>query len=270
MPNISTRIELIEYSLRKLGFPVIEINVDQDQVEDRVDDAFQLYADYHFDAKAKVYHKHVVTQQDIDDKAITLPAGIDFVTRILESGSGGLNAPIMGDANLTYASNPLNPVWGVGGAGMGATSSTNDHAGGTGNTSMADYFLAMNNLALVKDMFGLGSMPIRYNRHMNQVHIDTNWAEAFKVDDIIVVEGYETLDPEVYTDVYNDRWIKKYLTALIKQQWGANLIKYAGIQMVGGVTLDGDKLFDQASEVIEKLEEELQDKYELPPMPFMG
>ncbi len=266
--SIATRIELIEYALRRLGFPVIEINVDQDQVEDRVDDAFQMYADYHFDAKKKVYHKHTITAQDLIDKAITLPDSLSFVTRILESGSGGLQAPVMGDPNLNYAQNPLAPQWGVG-TSMQSTSSNSDHAG-QGGMGMADYFLAMQNLALVKDMFGMGSMPIRFNRHTNQVLIDTNWEASFKVGGVIVIEGYEVLDPDVYTDVYNDRWLKTYLTALIKRQWGSNLSKFEGIQMVGGVALDGDKLFLQAMEEIKDLEEEIQDKYELPPMPFMG
>ena len=271
MAIASTRVELIEYALRRLGFPVIEINVDQDQVEDRVDDALQIYADYHFDAKTKVYHKHTVTQADLDNKYITVPEGLGFVTRIVESSSGGLHAPVMGDPNLNYAQNPLAPTWGVGGNNFSSTSSTSDHAGGgSSGSGMVDYFLSMQNLALVKDMFGKGSMPIRFNRHTNQVHIDTAWEASFKVDEVIVIEGYEVLDPDVYTDVYNDRWLKRYLTQLIKQQWGSNLIKYAGVQMVGGVTLDGDKLYDQATTEIETLEEKLADMYELPPMPFMG
>ena len=109
-----------------------------------------------------------------------------------------------------------------------------------------------------------GRVPIRFNRHQNQLHLDINWAEELNIGEYLIIECYRYLDPTVYQDVWNDRWLKRYATALIKRQWGENLSKYSGIQMPGGVEFNGQRLIDEANEEITRLEEEMSSSYELP------
>lgn len=269
MAKVTSRVELIEYCLRRLGFPVIEINVDDDQIQDRIDDTFAFYQDYHFDGTERQFLSIQVTQDHIDSGYIDVPDDMIFVSRAL---------PFARMANKFYpfndpsASLNFNHLFGFGTTGgYGAQSSTGDHTGRTNDLTMTSYWLNMQYFEQMSSMFGAGEIPIRFNRHTNRVYLDTDWNDhGISVDDYLVLEGYRVVDPEVHVDVYNDRWVKRYATAQIKKQWGANLIKYSGIALPGGVTLDGDKLFTEASDEIEKLEDEMQDKYEEPPMPFMG
>lgn len=267
---VTTRVELIEYCLRRLGFPVIEINVDTDQIEDRIDDGLDFYMDYHFDGTERTYFAVEVSQADIDNGYVTVPDSLIFVTRALPFPRNGSVIQPIGDPNASWDIHHL-----FGGAfgtqtGSGNVSSRKDQAGRSNDMAMTTYYLNMQYLETIQQMFGNGEVPIRFNRHTNRVHLDMDWSEAsINVGDYIVLHGWTALDPDTYPDVYNDRWLKRYCTALIKRQWGANLIKYSGIQLPGGVTLDGDKIFDEASQEIEKLEEEMQDKYEEPPMPLM-
>lgn len=276
MAKPASRAELKDWALRKLGWPVIEINVDDDQVEDRIDEAFSFYFDYHYDAVERLFYAHKVTQPDIDNGYIPVPDSLIHVTRVLTVGGAfgsGLFYP-MGDPSLAWNSTSANPLAGLGSNGTSGIPirTTNDHAGG-GSGGMSDkvsFYLAMQSIEEFSQMFAGGETPIRFSRHTDRVYMDMDWATKLSVDAYLVVEGWASLDPDVYTDVYNDRWLKEYLTQLIKQQWGANLIKYSGIQLPGGVTFDGDKLYQQASEAIEKLEEEMQSKYELPVDFYMG
>jgi len=133
------------------------------------------------------------------------------------------------------------------------------------NNSISDYFLTMSSLEQMRNVLGSTSeIPIRFNRHTNRIYFDSEVQDVISEGQYILFEGWIIVDPETFNDVYNDRWLKRYATSLIKQQWGINLSKYSGIQLPGGVTLDGDKIYEQASTEIEKLEEEMQLKYELP------
>ena len=274
MAQVTTREELKDYCLRKLGFPVIEVNVDDDQVDDRIDDAFQFFFDYHYDGVERMFYAHQVSQTDIDNGYITVPDSLIHVTRVLPFGTAsGLFYP-MGDPSLAWNSTSANPLFGSAHAGGGIPIRTvNDHAGGGGSSPTADkttFYLSMAAVEEWSQIFSGGEVPIRFSRHTDRVYLDMEWATHATVDMYLVIEGWASLDPEVYTQVYNDRWLKRYATALIKQQWGANLIKYSGIQLPGGVTFDGDKLFQQANDEIEALEEEMQLKYELPVDFYMG
>lgn len=270
MPAVTTRTELIEYCLRRLGFPVIEINVDDDQIQDRVDDAFDFYMDYHYDGTERVYLAVEVTQADIDNKYITVPDDLIYVKNALPLSNHALSltSGAMGDPNSSYN---VKQLFGMGASSYSGVSSTQDQAGMGSDLPMTTYFLRMQYYSMMSEMFGQNSaVAIRFNRHTNRVYLDMDWSENIEVGQYIVLEGQKSLDPEEFTTVYNDRWIKRYATALIRRQWGANLIKYGGIQLPGGVTLDGDKIHNQAVEELEALEEEMQDKYEEPPMPLMG
>ena len=270
MAKVTTRIQLIEYCLRKLGFPVIEINVDDDQIQDRLDDAFDYYYDYHVDATERSFYSVELIQDDIDNGYVNVPDDMIFVSRALPFQRNGSLVSPMGAPNAAFN---LNTMFGggMGGTSGGSTSSVGGNAGVTGDLTMTSYYLNMQHYEEVTELFGGGEVPIRFNRHTNRVYLDMDWVQSgIKVGEFIMLEGQRMLDPETYIDVYNDRWIKRYATAQIKKQWGANLIKYSGIALPGGVTLDGDKLFEEANGEIEKLEEEMQTMYEEPPMFFMG
>lgn len=271
---IQSREDLINYSLRRLGAPVITIDVDPDQIEDRVDDALDRYIDYHYEGTERVYWVHQFTQQDLDQSYVDLPDSIIYVDGILDGGIMGNLLQPMGDPRASWVGfNPfMNGMIGTGNN-PGAVSSTNDHAGGSGGFGgMSDFFLTMNNLEMMGDMLGTNDHPINFNRHTHKVHMINNFISTFEAQagGYVVFNGLKSLDPEEYNDVYNDRWVKEYLTALIKRQWGANLLKFGGIQLPGAVTLDGDKLFEEANATIDRLEEEMLDKYTMPPLPEFG
>jgi hypothetical protein len=241
MAKPTNRAEFKEYCLRKLGKPVIEINVDDDQIDDRIDEALRYYWDYHFDGTEKIYYKHQVTQQDIDNQYITLPENIIGAVSIFNVDDPSIaNADIF---NLRYqiALNDIHTLTSV---------------------SMVPYYMAMEKLALISEML-VGKIPIRYTRHSNKLHIDMKWSKI-NVGEFLLVEAYEILDPAVYTDVWNDRWLQNYATAKIKANWGANISKYSGMQLPGGVTFNGDRILDDANAEIAKMEEEMISSYSLP------
>jgi hypothetical protein len=249
MARPSTRQELIDYCLRTLGAPVLEINVDDDQIEDRIDEALQFYQEYHSDAIIKVYYKHQITSSDVTNKYVILPDSITTVQRILPMGD---NSKInMFDARYQMS---LNDVYNLRGGGIGDLS----------------YYAQIQSYRTTLDMMFNGADQVRFNRHMNRLHIDCEWGVDLKENDYIVVDAFEIIDPQTFTDVYNDMFLKRYATALIKRQWGQNLSKFEGMQLPGGVTINAQRILDEAKEEILKTEEEMQLKYEMPPMFYMG
>ena len=241
VPN--SRDTLIDYCLRALGHPVIEINVDDDQVSDRVDEALQFYQHYHSDAIEKVFLKHQITQTDIDNGYITLNGLVTEVIRVL---------PIRD----TFSSNNLfdikyqmhlNDMFSLGYMG-----------------SLLEYSMAQEYLSTLDILIDSDSKFAQFDKHRNRLEIHMKWSEEVIVGNYLVVEAYRIIDPETFNEVYNDYYLKKYLTALIKRQWGANLLKFEGMQMPGGVTFNGRQLFDDANEEILRLEEEVRLNWEEP------
>lgn len=267
MAKVTSRVELIEYCLRRLGFPVIEINVDDDQIQDRIDDCFDFYMDYHFDGTERTYYAIELSQADVDNGYVSVPDSLIYIGRAIPfaSGSSGVGVPTL---DGSVAPDMFHRMFGTAHSSTPATSSVNDQAGASNDLALTTYALKMQYMELINSMFGSGDeIPIRFNRHTNRVYMDES---TLGVGDYLVVEGYSSLDPEVYTDVYNDRWVKRYATALIKRQWAENLKKYGGIQLPGGVTLNGADLYSEATTEINELEDEMQDKYEEPPRPILG
>jgi len=244
----TSRQTLIDYCLRKLGAPVLEINVDDDQLDDRVDEALQFYTEYHSDACIKTYRKYKVVADDLTNKYVTLPDSFLFCSRVLPLTNMSMGG---GMFNAKYQM-MLNDIYDL------------QYAGAITNWEMTMQYLEL------LDMTLNGTPPVRFNRNMNRLFIDVEWGYSLNVDDYFVIEGYEAIDPEAFTDIYNDIFLKKYTTALIKRQWGENMKKFEGIQLPGGVTMNGQKIWDEANEEITKLEEEMQLKYEYPPMFFTG
>lgn len=247
MAKPTTRQGLINYCLRKLGHPVVEINVDDDQVEDRVDEAFQYYRDFHYDATQKVYSSMQLTSNVIAQQYITLPEEMIGVERILQI-SNRSNGASMFDARYQLMLNNIQSLT---------------------NTDIIYYSMLKTELNLINDLM-TGQKPVRFNRHMNRLFIDLDWKNEIHEGDYVIVEGWSSLDPDTYTDVYNDGFLKRYCTALIKQQWGINLKKFEGVQLPGGVTLNGQIIYNEATEEIDKLKEEVQDTYQLPIDFFTG
>jgi len=243
----STRAEFKEYCLRKLGKPVIEINVDDDQIEDRIDESLKYFYDYHFDGSEKIYYKHQITSTDITNKYITLPENIIGAVRIFPIGDPTVGQQDLFNIRYQIALNDLYTLTSV---------------------SMVPYYMVMQHLQLISDIL-VGQQPIRYNRHTNKLYVDMDW-EKMDVGDFLLVEAYEVIDPVTYTDAWGDRWLQEYCTAKIKYQWGTNLTKFTGMQLPGGVQFNGNKILDDAQAKIDALEREMIVSYSLPSMDMIG
>ncbi|HIJ51477.1 MAG TPA: hypothetical protein HPP54_10605 [Nitrospinae bacterium] len=246
-----SRTDLKEWCLRKLGKPVIEINVDDDQMEDRIDEALQFYQEYHFDGTEKVYEKYQLTTDDITNKYIyipdlTSPSSNNAYTGITKIFPGTGTSVGMWDVRYQMRLNDITTF-----------------GSGLGGYDMLSYQMRMKNLAMIQELL-VGKIPIRHNRHGNKLYLDWEWASDAVAGEHIIIEAFKVIDPEVYVDVYNDMFLKQYVTALFKEQWGLNLSKFEGVQMVGGVTLNGRVILDEARTDIDKLREEMSLKFELP------
>jgi hypothetical protein len=321
---VASRQGLIDYCLRELGHPVVEINVDDDQVEDRIDEAFSYYRDFHYDAVERLYFKHRVTASRLN---LTSSIAAQFslgetVTGASSGAKGSVCLEIPGDVSSVGTSLLIKGIVGtfqtseiIVGANSQVSSTISSIVLGstdlkyiqlddsivgvvrvmpftginTGQAYMWDirYQLRLNDLfdllstsmiyyQQVKQQLSLidqllvGSKGFRFQRHMNRVFLDMSWETDADPGEYIVLEVYKILDPNVYTDVYTDRFLKRYATALIKRQWGTNLKKFEGIQMPGGVTLNGQKIYDEAVEEIKELENEMQTTYTEPPNFMVG
>ena len=243
----TSRNEFKDYCLRALGKPVISINVDDDQVEDRIDEALKYYGDYHFDATEKIYYKHQVTQTDISNKYITLPENIMGAVSVFSIGDPSVRSDDLFNIRYQIALNDLYTLTSV---------------------SLVPYYMVMQHLAVIQELL-VGKQPIRFTRHRNRLHVDMDW-NTLNAGEFLLVEAYQVIDPEVYTDVWGDRWLARYATELIKRQWGNNLKKFGGMQMPGGITFNGQQIYDEADTEIKKMEDEMINSYSLPVMDMVG
>jgi len=247
MATVTSRSDLIDYCLRRLGSPVIEINVDSAQVEDRIDDAFQFYREYHYDAVEKIYLKHQITAEDITNQYVGLSDAIVGVERVFPFMNKSTGTNIF-DIKYQILINDLYTLM---------------------STDLIYYTEVRQELELINQLL-VGQKPIRFNRHMNRLNIDMDWKADVVPGTFIIVECWRILDPDVFTDVYNDMFLKRYATALIKRQWGDNMKKFSGVQLPGGVTLNGEIVYQEAVEEIRQIETEIQSRFELPVDMFVG
>lgn len=243
----STRDEFKEYCLRKLGKPVIEINVDDDQIEDRIDEALRYYWDYHFDGSELVYYRHQVTELDKEYKYITLPENIIGAVRVFPIGDPIVRSDDLFNIRYQIALNDLYTLTSV---------------------SMVPYYMVMEHLSLISELL-VGQQPIRYSRHRNRLHIDMDW-EKYKVGDYVLVEAYEVIDPDVWSDVWADRWLQNYCASKIKYQWGTNLTKFVGMTLPGGVQFNGQQILSDAMREIATMEQEMISSFSLPVAHMIG
>ena len=244
VPN--SRESFKEYCLRKLGKPVIEINVDDDQVDDRIDEALLYFADYHFDGTEKTYYKYKITQTDVTNRYITLPDNIIGAVNLFPVGQS-LNTNNLFNIRYQIALNDLYTLTSV---------------------SMVPYYMALTHVQFLEQML-VGQQPIRYNRHVNRFYIDMDWG-IINVNDYVIIEAYQVVDPDIFTKTWGDRWLARYATALIKQQWGSNIKKYQGMQLPGGLTFNGQQIYNEATEERKELEAEMISSYSLPITDMIG
>jgi hypothetical protein len=243
----ASREQLKDWCLRQLGHPVIEINVDDDQVEDRIDEAFQYFRDFHYDGVERTYVKHQMTETDKQNKYIPVTDSIIGVSRIFPVGS--TNASV-NRYDLLYQLR-LHELY--------------DFT----STSYVNYVLTQQHIRTLDLLFS-GETPVRFNKHSNKLYIDWDWNYDIQVGEFIIIEGTIVLDPNEYNDVYNDRMLKKLATAYIKKQWGNNMKKFAGMQLPGGITMNGQQIYEEAVTEIKELEDLIRDTYEEPPQMQMG
>ena len=244
MAQPTSRQTLKDYALRRLGAPVIDINVDDQQVEDALDDALQFFAEYHFDGVLETFITHQITQNDIDNRYIDMDAIDDRVVSVVKIFNLAVHSVNMFDVSYQLA--------------------LNDFFGTFTPGTLTNYTITKQHLELLQDILD-PEKNFRFSRVTNKVYGDFNWGEDLNVGDYIVMQAYTALDPEVYTEIYNDRLLKNYFTACVKRIWGNNLSKFTGVQLPGGVQFDGQRILSEAQEEIRQIEEEVQDRYELPP-----
>ena len=242
----TTRENFKEYCLRTLGKPVVEINVDDDQVEDRIDEALSYYWDYHFDGTEKIFFRYQVTAQTKIDRYVPVPENVIGVINLFPIGQG-LNTNNLFNIRYQIALNDLYTLTSV---------------------SMVPYYMALTHVQFLEQML-VGQQPLRYNRHVNRLYIDMDWS-IINDGDYIIAEAYQIVDPTTYVDVWKDRWLLRYATCLIKQQWGTNLKKFSGMQMPGGITFNGQQIYDEATQERQQLESEMITSYSLPVTDMIG
>ena len=253
MASPATRTQLKDYCLRKLGFPVIDINVDDDQLEDRIDDALQKFRDYHYDGTEEIYLAHQVTAGDVSNTYITVADSIVGVSSILPINSGTIASNSSAGFNIFDINYQIR---------------LNDFYNLL-SSSYTYYVIAREHLAML-DMIVTGELPFTYNKKVNQIDIQMDWTGRIAVGDFLVFQATRIVDPTTYSKVYNDSWLKSYTTALFKMQWGNNLSKYNNYTLPGGLVVNGEKIYTDAIAEVELLHTKLREEYELPPQMLVG
>ena len=267
----TTKATLGDWCKRRLGYPVLEINVDDDQVDDRLDEALQYFYTFQYGGMERTYLKHKITAADktragvsetetstdtadstittaweADKGFIVMPSAVLGVLRVLPfSDRGNLN---MFDVRYQLRLNDLYDF---------------------SSESVIHYEMTMRHIDYL-DHILIGEKPIQYEVHKNRLYINMDWGDDVSLDEYLIIECYRKLEPTTYTDIYDDLWLKKYSTALIKRQWGENLLKFGNIAALGGVTVNGELIYNEAKEEIQRLEEESRTTWEEPLMIDVG
>lgn len=281
MTKPNTRQGLIDYCLRQLGAPVLEINVADEQIDDLVDDTIQYFNERHYDGIEKMYLKYKITQDDIDRGRATGTTGVGIVTTTGTStnisGVGTITSNFYENSNFIQVPDSV--------IGIEKVFKFDTSTLSSGMFSIK-YQLFLNDLyyfssvdllsyAMTKsylediDFLLSTDKQVRFNKRQDRLYLDIDWGEKTK-DTFLVLECYRALDPESFSQVYNDSFVKKYLTALIKKQWGQNLIKFQGVKLPGGIELNGRAIFEDGQRDLEDIKQRMSSEYELPPLDCIG
>lgn len=279
MAKPSSRQELIDYCLRRLGAPVLEINVAEEQIDDLVDDALQYFHERHFDGVERMYLKYKISQEDIDRGKASGTSGVGIVTTSASSTIDGQSTAFNYYETSNYIQVP-DSIIGIEKIFRFDTSSI------SGGMFSIKYQLFLNDLyyfnsvellqyAMTKsylediDFLLTTDKQVRFNKRQDRLYLDIDWSSQ-TADSFIVIDCYRILDPNDFTQVYNDSFLKMYLTALIKRQWGQNLIKFNGVKLPGGIEMNGRQIFDDAERELQAIKQRMASEYELPPYDFIG
>ena len=281
MAQPTTRQELIDYCKRKLGAPVLEINVADEQIDDLVDDAIQLFQERHFDGVYPTFYKYKITQNDIDrGRSPGNNSVVGLVTTTVTTNIVGTATTFSYTENSNYLQVPPNII------GVNKIFQFDGNNAITNNMFSIKYQLFLNDVysfgaleilsyAMVKtyledlDFLLNTQKQIRFNKRQDRLYLDIDWG-SISVGTYIIIDCYSTLDPNDYTRIYNDSFLKPYLTSLIKRQWGQNLIKFQGVKLPGGIELNGRQIYDDGQKEIDTLMEKMSNTYELPPFDMIG
>ena len=282
MAQPASRTDLINYCKRQLGAPVLEINIADEQVDDLVDDALQYFHERHFDGVVQTFLKYKITQDDIDrgrGKGSDNPVGIVTTTA---TSIVGISSTFSFEENSNFLQIPpavlgINKIFRF----DGSNTVTNNMFSVKYQLFLNDVYTfssteilsyAMTKRYLEDIDFALGTEKhIRFNKRQDRLYLDLDfdWGAA-SVDDYLIIDCYRLIDPDDFTRVYNDSFLKKYLTALMKRQWGQNLIKFQGVKLPGGIELNGRQIYDDAEKDLEIIREQMSNTYELPPLDMIG
>lgn len=233
MAQPQSKEEFKEYILRKIGAPVIQVNVSEEQIEDRVDEAMSFWRDYHYNGSQLVYLKHKITEEDKENGYIVLPERLLGISSIFNVGASLSMGSGMFNAQYQFVLNNLSDITGY---------------------SITNYFMTMSHVSFLQEWLA-GKSILRYNKHVNKLHIDGK-LNLMAVGDHIIVEAYDIIDPDEYSNLWTDRWLQNYASVLVREQWGLNLTKFTGMQLVGGVQFNGEQILQEARAEREKMEEE--------------
>jgi hypothetical protein len=284
MAQPSTRQELVDYCKRKLGYPVLEINVADEQIDDLVDDAVQFFQERHFDGVYSTFYKYKISQNDIDRGRApggpSAPSAVGLTTITATANIVGTATTFSYTENSNYLQMPPNII-GVNKLFLFDGTNTISHGMFSvkyqlflndvyswGTTELLSYAMVKTYLEDL-DFLLTTQKQIRFNKRQDRLYLDIDWGSV-NAGQYIIIDCYSTLDPNDYTRIWNDSFIKPYLTSLIKRQWGQNLIKFQGVKLPGGIELNGRQLFDDAQREIDILMEKMSNTYELPPLDMIG
>ncbi len=235
---VTSREELVQYCYRKLGAPLVEINITDEQADDCVSEAMSFFRDYHWDGIEKMYFKHKITNEDITNKYVTLPNSIIGVNRVFPTSGLPTSSTNIFDLQYQLRMNDLRDLT---------------------STSMIYYTQVMQHIALIDNLLNTYKQ-FRWNRLSNKLYIDQDWGTKLKLDEYILIDAYSVLDPDQSPKYWDERILKHYVTALMKKQWGSNIKKFGGITLPGGIQLDGQALYDEGKAEAEDIEQDIMGK----------
>ena len=281
MAQPASRSQLKDYCLRQLGAPVLEINVADEQVDDIIDDALQYFHERHFDGVLRTYLKYEVTQNDIDRGKGPGQSGVlGITTTTATSTIDGAEIQFDWKENSNYLQVPP------------AVIGVEKVFHFDGSQSMSSGMFSIKYQLFLNDIYFWGALEmltynmtrtylsdlefalttqkqIRFNQRMDRLYMDIDWGEL-TAGDWLIMDCYRTLDPNDYARVWNDSFLKKYTAALLKKQWGQNLIKFNGVKLPGGVELNGRDIYEDGVKELEVIREMMSNTYELPPLDMIG
>jgi len=276
MAQPSTRAEFTDYCLRQLGAPVLEINVDDDQVNDRIDEAIQYYQEYHFDGIEKMYLKHQFTAEDVERFTQTdeLTSTDDPDGSIWNNRKNFIEVPdhVIGIERVFGVTSNLssNEMWGLSNQYFLLDIFSFSSGYTFGNFDMSYYYMIKQYFETLDMVVNVGGLvQYRFNKRQDRLYLDIDRTRIIE-GKYLIIECYRALDPQAWSQIYNDSFLKKYATALIKRQWGQNMIKYNNIQLPGGVTMNGRQLWEDGNNEVKDLESRMLTDYSLPPMDMIG